>query len=309
MLDVLELEKKWSKYHFKKMLPRYITSFFIVAILGVSTFLFIDNPYEVLSQITNKKVSEKSPVVQIEKQVTTNNIEKSKVETQKVYEQNLLIPSFQFVNVLDAQAINYKNAQLLAAVSALPKPVKKKSKKPIKKKKTVKKPKKQRSVAKTKSVNRPQKKTPAANRKVSKPITTKAVNKASSQTILLGDSSNITSKQNQQDALVKLGQNNTSKDQLRGVIKRFNKTKKPALSLFISKKYYEQGNYKESYNYAKKTYILNPNIEDGVLLYARSLAKLGKIDTAVKKLKPFIKKSGSIKAKILLTELQQGNFK
>ena len=92
------------------------------------------------------------------------------------------------------------------------------------------------------------------------------------------------------------------------MIKRFNKSKKPALSLFIAKKYYEQGNYKESYKYARQTYKLNPKIEDGLILYAQSLAKLGKKEKAIAKLKPYIKKSGSVKAKILLSDIKKGNI-
>ncbi len=303
MLDVLELEKKWSKYHFKKMLPLYITSFLITAILGVSAYLVVTNPNEILALIKDRQVPEKQTVAKIEKSAIANKAITTKAVTEKVYIQNVLAPSFQFVNDLEVQVINYKNAQLLAAVS----PVKKTAKRI--KKKTVKKPKKQKRATKPKTINRPVKKAPAPKKKVAKATATQIVKKAPSQTILLGDNSSITSKQSQQETLVKVGQNSTSKDQLRSVIKRFNKTKKPALSLFISKKYYEQGNYKESYYYARETYKLNPKIEDGVLLYAQSLAKLGKSDTAIKKLKPYIKKSGSIKAKILLNELQQGNFK
>ncbi len=92
------------------------------------------------------------------------------------------------------------------------------------------------------------------------------------------------------------------------MIKRFNRSKKPALSLFIAKKYYEKGNYKESYKYARQTYKLNPKIEDGLILYAQSLVKLGKKDMAIAKLKPYIKKTGSVKAKILLSDIKKGNI-
>ena len=284
------------------MLPLYITSFFITAILGVSAYLFVTNPNEILALIKDRQIPEKQTVVKVEKSVITDKVVKTKAVIEKVYIQNVLTPSFQFVNDLEVQAINYKNTQLLAAVAPVKKTVKRV------KKKTIKKPKKQKRTTKPKAIKKPVKKAPAPKKKVVKP-TRQAVKKEPSKTILLGDNSNNASNQSQHEDLVQVGQNSTSKDQLRSVIKRFNKTKKPALSLFISKKYYEQGNYKESYHYARETYKLNPKIEDGVLLYAQSLAKLGKSDTAIKKLKPYIKKSGSIKAKILLNELQQGNFK
>ncbi len=151
-------------------------------------------------------------------------------------------------------------------------------------------------------------KAPAQTQKVVKPEVKQVVKNEPVQTIVFGDKSNIADNEEPSQALFQLGQKSTSEDELKSVIKRFNKSKKPALSLFIAKKYYEQGDYKESYSYAKATYKLNPNIEDGVLLYSKSLVKLGHPDKAVSKLKPFIKKSGSIKAKILLNEIQKGNF-
>ena len=125
---------------------------------------------------------------------------------------------------------------------------------------------------------------------------------------VLGDKSNYKKNSSSQTKPVQLGHNNTSKSQLDSVIKRFNKSKKPALGLFISNTYYEQGNYKESYKYARQTYKINPNIEDAVLLYAKSLAKLGKKELAISKLKPYIKKSGSVKAKALLTQIKKGTL-
>ena len=101
----------------------------------------------------------------------------------------------------------------------------------------------------------------------------------------------------------------TSEDELKGVIKRFNRKKKPALSLFIANKYYEKGNYAQSYKYAKETLKLNPKIEDGVILYTKSLVKLGRKDKAIQKLNSYYKKSRSIKAKALLTEIKKGTFK
>jgi len=306
MLDILELEKKWSKYHSKKVLPLYISSLILLTIAGVSSYLYIMNPQAVSSLIKQEQTAEKAPTVV---KVTTSVKPVQVVEAQKVYEQNLLVPSFNFIYNLEDQAINFKNAQLLASVDTPPATVKKKIVKPPKPKKQAIKPKQQK-----KSVQKPKK----VAKKTAKPpkqpqisdIKTKeksTVTKKPVTTVVLGDTSSVTEHNAPTQAVLQVG-STTSKDELRSVIKRFNRTQKPALSLFIAKKYYEQGNYKESYNYAKATYKLNPNIEDGVLLYSKSLAKLGHPDKAVSKLKPYIKKSGSVKAKILLNDIQKGNF-
>ena len=171
------------------------------------------------------------------------------------------------------------------------------------------KPKKQKKpTVKPKKTAKKVKKAPVKAQKIVKPEVKQVVKTGPVQTVIVGDKSNIAYNQEPQQALVQVGHSSTSEDELRAVIKRFNRTKKPALSLFIAKKYYEQGNYKESYSYARETYKLNQNIEDGVLIYAQSLVKLGKSDKAINKLKPYINKSGSIKAKILLNEIQKGNF-
>lgn len=306
MLDVLELEKKWSKYHSKKVLPLYITSFVLVILAGVSSYVYIMNPEVVSALINKEQIPEKVPTVV---KVTKSVAPVQAAQPQKVYEQNVLVPSYDFIYNLEDQVINYKNAQILASVSTPKVTTKKKVVKPSKPKKPAAQPKKRKKpAAKPKKVASKTTKVPVLPQKRALKTKEKSTaTKKSAQTIILGDKSNLIDEKAAEQAVVQVG-HTTSKDELRSVIKRFNRTQKPALSLFISKKYYEQGDYKESYNYAKATYKLNPNIEDGVLLYSKSLVKLGHPDKAVSKLKPFIKKSGSIKAKILLNEIQKGNF-
>ncbi len=296
MLDVLELEKRWSKYHSRQMLPRYITSFIFVIIAAGSSYLYVTNSSVITSLAQEKPAPEKAPVVVkvVEKIQPVQQTPK-----EEVYSQNILVPSFNFIKVLENQSISFYNAQKLASIA--------KAKKRVK----VPKPKKRVVKPKKKPLPAPKKVAVKAPAKVQKKVVTpkKAAAKEIPPTaIVIGANSSVAQKQ-EADTLIQVGQNSTSKDELRGVIKRFNRSKKPALSLFISKKYYEQGNYKEAYNYAKETYKLNPNIEGGVLLYAKSLTKLGKPDIAIKKLKPYIKKSGSIKAMTLLNEIKKGNFK
>jgi len=93
------------------------------------------------------------------------------------------------------------------------------------------------------------------------------------------------------------------------VIQRFKKNNNPALSLFVAKKYYELGNYEESYNYALITNQINSNIEASWLVFAKSLVKLHKKNKAIHTLQAYIKVSHSSNAKILLHNITSGKFK
>lgn len=97
--------------------------------------------------------------------------------------------------------------------------------------------------------------------------------------------------------------------EIQEVIKRFNKNKNPALSLFIAKKYYALGKYTKSYNYALATNELDNDIEDSWLIFAKSLVKLNEKEMAVKILKKYIAHSASYRASTLLNEINTGKFK
>ncbi|MDK9694698.1 MAG: hypothetical protein OEL19_10740 [Sulfurimonas sp.] len=93
------------------------------------------------------------------------------------------------------------------------------------------------------------------------------------------------------------------------VIKRFNVSHNPALSLFVAKKYYQLGNYEQAYNYALATNDINNNIEESWIIFAKSLVKLNKKAMAVETLKKYISHSGSSQARQLLDEINSGKFK
>lgn len=315
MLDVHELEKKWSTYHFKKMLPLYVSSAIVAAIIGLSSYLYLTNPEAVLALFKEAPKPVNVPILadvnmssDLNKSVEPRQITPMKKED----EQNVLVASFDFMYNLEDQAINYNNAQMLAAAEAKEPTTEEQNTPPVEPKKTAApaaKPKKQKkAVAKPKKAVKQTPKKPPKKKEV-KPAVKKTVTQAPVKTVVIRADDTIIKNEEPQNTLIQVGQSETSEDELRGVIKRFNQTQKPALSLFVAKEYYEQGNYQESLHYAKATYDINPNIEDGVLLYAKSLVKLGKNDTAVSKLKNYIKTSGSVKAKILLVQIQKGTLK
>ncbi len=93
------------------------------------------------------------------------------------------------------------------------------------------------------------------------------------------------------------------------IIKRFKKSRNPALSLFVAKKYYELGNYKQAYNYALITNQINSNIEASWIVFAKSLMQLHQKNKAIHTLQEYIKVSHSSNAEILLNEIKSGKFK
>ncbi len=99
-----------------------------------------------------------------------------------------------------------------------------------------------------------------------------------------------------------------TKNDINEVIKRFNTNNNPALSLFIAKKYYELGEYRDSYNYALITNGLNNNIEGSWIIFAKSLIKLNKKEKSIKVLRRYIKYSKSNKATLLLEKIISGKF-
>lgn len=98
-------------------------------------------------------------------------------------------------------------------------------------------------------------------------------------------------------------------DDLKSVVKRFKKNKNPKLSLFLAKRYYNMQKYYYAYNYALITNELDNTLEDGWILFAKSLVKLDQKQKAIDTLKKYIYHSNSDQAKILLDSIENGSFK
>lgn len=276
MLDVLKLEKEWSKYHFKKMMPLYaISSLLVVTIASAAYYLTIINP-NIIDRF-------QEPIVEHSSNITTKAVEKSAPVAPSIYiyEQNKFIPSYDFLNSLSTEYINYNNAQKLAALALIAKDHREKEKR----KKALQKKKKH-----------------VQKRKVAKKRTHVVPKKMS--TLPPPTAQHIDNVQNPQPKLFKVANATSSDDEINSVIKRFNRNKKPALSLFIAKKYYAKGNYKGAMKYAKETYKLNKKIDDANLVYAKSLVKLDQKDKAIQ----FLKQNSSNKTKRLLSDINKGTF-
>ena len=303
MLDVPELEKRWAKYHLKKMLPLYITTAVGTVILGLAAYIYTTQPDYVMSLLQKEPTETITPTL-----VKTSTLQAATdLPVPAIPAQNILRPSLTFLYNLEERVINAEEsttpvATAVATKDKLKQQVKPKSKPKTKSKKKVKtkkkvkpKPKAKPKPVKTKTIPKPTKKVTKTS--VVVPVKVIHPEKKEQQPV------------ETQNTLVKVGHDTTSDDELKGIIKRFNRKKKPALSLFIANKYYEKGNYAESYKYARITYKLNPKIEDSMIIYAKSLVKLGKKDKAKNALSTYIKKTGSIKAKTLLNQINKGTFK
>lgn len=300
MLDVPQLEKQWSKYHFKQMLPRYVGTLVLLLLIGAGSFYTLEHKEALLALLDQTNVKEKAPVKHV---IVKERVHAVEVPIEEVYTQNVLYPSYTFLEPIELAYIKYNNAQKLALLAAAKKTIpKKKTHKKVKpKKRTVKKP--------VKKVKKPVKKSLPATRtvKTTVPVVSKPDKETADEVIVLNADQTPKTEVPRQ-SIIKVGNTKTSEDEIRSIIKRFNRKKKPALSLFISRKYYVLGNYEGALKYAEETYKLNPRIEAAILLYAQSAVKLGKKNDALKKLDKYLKTSSSHKAKKLRDDIQKGTF-
>ncbi len=102
---------------------------------------------------------------------------------------------------------------------------------------------------------------------------------------------------------------NEDESDIKDVIRRFKQNKNPALSLFIAKRYYEIGQYQNSYNYALMTNEIDKSIDASWIIFSKSLVKLGQKELAILTLKSYLKTTKSTQAEILLRKIESGDFK
>ena len=89
------------------------------------------------------------------------------------------------------------------------------------------------------------------------------------------------------------------------VERRFSVSPDPDDSLFLARVYYKKGKYRKSAHWALQTNKLNGDIEESWLIFARSKAKTGQKNEAIRVLKEYAKRSNSVAAKKLLKKLKK----
>ena len=288
MLNTHDLEKRWLQYKIKSYIPYLVLVLTLIFILTAVVF-FMNDSQEDSNKVKNNSV-QRTEQTSLEKQEEKTKPVQTKVQTaianKPIYQtkedkkepapqisstQNnvILKPSMDFMKKLHTSTPDSYHPTSI--------PTKKKTeKKVLKKRKEVSKQK----VPKEEYIEI----------EAQKPI------------------QEITEKAPQEQKVQITIKRRESENDIKEVIKRFQKNNNPALSLFAAKKYYELGNYKQAYNYALVTNKINNDIEESWLIFAKSLVKLGKKEQALKTLHEYIKYSHSSNAQILFDEIQRGKF-
>jgi len=89
---------------------------------------------------------------------------------------------------------------------------------------------------------------------------------------------------------------------------KFSKSKNPREALLLSKAYYKVGDYQGAEKWALVANKLNNGLEESWLLFAKSKVKLGKKDEAINILASYHKRSNSIEAKRLIRQIKTGKL-
>jgi len=92
------------------------------------------------------------------------------------------------------------------------------------------------------------------------------------------------------------------------VAARFRETQDTDDSLFLARTYYDVGQYKKAEYWALQTNNVDSTIEESILIFAKSKAKLGHKNEAIRILSKYIKGSDSTEAKILLRTIKKGKL-
>jgi len=289
MININELEDRWLKYKIKSYIP-YIVILLSIAIIITIFTLF--NSKSVIDKTTVAEIhKENTPEIQVQNVVIEPIKDIPNIEIKK---ESIAIPNLEKTTqrVIQNQPIQEKNMNYTVPIYN---PNKKTMLAPSldfmsklqdntlpyfdnEREVTVNKPNQEKSVQKNTQHTTAQKK---------QKVQIEPIKKQSS---------------------IQIDRQNTH-DDINQVIKRFKKNNNPALSLFIAKKYYQLGEYHQSYNYSLMTNEINNDIEASWIIFAKSLVKLNEKSMAVETLNKYIAHSSSNRAKILLDEINSGKFK
>ena len=106
----------------------------------------------------------------------------------------------------------------------------------------------------------------------------------------------------------KMNFTSTSSNYLETMKNKFSKSNSPRDALLVAKTYYKNAEYSEAEKWAFSANKLDNSLEDSWLFFAKSKAKLGKKQEALKILVSYYKKSQSKKAKRLIGQIQTGRI-
>ncbi|QOP45416.1 tetratricopeptide repeat protein [Sulfurimonas paralvinellae] len=292
MLNIRELEKRWLHYKIKSYIPHTVIAVSLIVIILVTAIITTSTPQKkehkqvTLDKTLKKPVTLATPTID-----SKNSIQETNITQQNTNQTNIKLET-----IAKAKTINTDKEQKLILEPSMHfmKHIQSEEQQPyyktLNETKTVKKEKiKRNKIAKQQSTVEEEYMNLEGNKKtrnIQQPVQQEPAKKQL-----------LTIKRRE------------SQNDIKEIITRFKKNNNPALSLFVAKKYYEIGNYEQAYNYALITNGINNDIEESWLIFAKSLAKLGKRDMAVKTLREYINYSHSGNAKILLNDIESGKFR
>lgn len=270
MLNVSELESKWLKYKIKSFMP-YIVISVSTAIIAFSVYFIYDSDIIPTASTQEKSIEAAVVVIKAEPQdIKPQIVEKKTVVPNDKVEIAKIEP---VSNVPAVDKVENEKITLIPSMDFIEK-IRTNSSANI-----------QEQKSKPKEVKVTSKKEESKEKKVKKESV----------------------KDKPENNSINFTRQNTYED-INHVIGRFNNNNNPALSLFVAKKYYEIGEYKNAYNYALITNEINNNIEASWIVFAKSLVMLDKKDKAIQTLQKYVNHSKSNKAKMLLDEIISGKF-
>lgn len=89
---------------------------------------------------------------------------------------------------------------------------------------------------------------------------------------------------------------------------KFVKSKNPRDALLLAKTYYKEGQYQDAEQWALTANKLNNALEESWLIFAKAKVKLDKREEAIKVLASYFKRSNSIEAKRLIGQIKTGKL-
>ena len=279
MLNIIDLEKRWLRYKLKSYIPHATIAISLI-IITILAFVILNSQDTKKEKIATKQVIQKEPlniITSVDKKIKAKIVVTPKIQMQKKEiateakksTTTKLQPSLSFIKEMQNSSLPYYQPSAY------------KKSKPNTKKQVPPKIDKKKIITQTIIIQEPILKKQEIIQKEPEVIKTERI----------------------------IINRKETKDDIKNVIKRFKVNNNPALSLFIAKKYYEIGNYHQSYNYALMTNQINKDIESSWIIFAKSLVKLDKKDKAINTLKEYIKVSDSHTARLLIEEIQSGSFR
>lgn len=279
MINIRELEQRWIRYKIKSYIPYGIGFSVVFIVILISSFLTDDTP-----KIKEKKVLDVEVVkVEPKKKVVIQKPKTVKhIKATPHIEKNTTVIKQSTITKTDKTNIIKPSMNFIQDIENQPMQIIDENPQP--------------------------KKITVEEKVVEKKMNVEVI----PQEIVEIKKENFTAPKPQQEeekrSFIKISRESSHGD-IHKLVNRFKKTNNPRLSLFIAKKYYDMGNYHQSYNYALITNQIDFSIESSWIIFSKSLVKLGERNQAISTLKKYIQHTHSNNAQLLLDDILSGKFR